>query len=195
MWKRAATVLAWVVLGVFATPASVLAGGGAHCPDPLPEAEPTRVLVLDNCFAPGNLSVSTGDSVVWENRSTGIHTLTFGSLNAGDLSEGFTARFNSPGAFDYQCLYHPGMAGTVTVSGPAMGEVAIEPLSEIRSTSGYADPVPVAQSAGVTTTVDQGRPIQLRIGLTGGLIIAGAMILVALISAAASTVAVRRTRQ
>lgn len=199
MGRRIGAAIAAAAIGTMVLAAPALAGGGAHCPDPLPEIEPSRVLVLDNCFAPGAIEIQTGDTVVWDSQGVGIHTLTFSSLNAGDLGPADTSsvKFNEAGTYNYQCIYHPGMVGAVTVVGSTVAGEPIEPLSEIRYLSGQgsmrfeeavADPAPASPQ--------QLQSVELRIGLAGGLIIAVALLFVAIASATASTlVAVRLARR
>jgi plastocyanin len=66
--------------------------------------------------------VDPGTTVCWINQGQVHHTVTSegGQFNSGDLAPGqtFTYTFNTPGTFNYRCLYHaPSMAGSVTVNG------------------------------------------------------------------------------
>ncbi len=76
-------------------------------------------------YDPESISVSVGDSILWENVDDTLHTATSGSpdtgadeifdsdiLSAGDTYE-FT--FTDAGTFDYYCILHPWMTGTVKV--------------------------------------------------------------------------------
>jgi plastocyanin len=64
--------------------------------------------------------------LVFENRSTAPHNLTFGPpidaatatiVNAGE-SQTITFAAPEPGAYDYVCTLHPGMDGTLTLEAP-----------------------------------------------------------------------------
>lgn len=79
-----------------------------------------RVLVTEFQFTPRNVQVHVGDTIVWQNNGTMIHTSTAngGLWNSGNLAPearfGFT--FSSAGTFPYHCAIHPvQMQGTVRV--------------------------------------------------------------------------------
>lgn len=86
----------------------------------------------NTCYVPTHLSVAKGTTVTWVNSDTAIHTVTAGlpSFDAGgtdypggdefdsDLMYGgdtFEHIFDEPGRYDYYCLLHPWMIGSVTV--------------------------------------------------------------------------------
>ncbi len=80
----------------------------------------------DACFIPATVSISTGSTVVWMNDDTAAHTVTSGgpaggpdgifdsSLVMGGAS--FEVTFDDAGSYDYFCMVHPWMTGTVNVS-------------------------------------------------------------------------------
>ncbi|MDC0036579.1 plastocyanin/azurin family copper-binding protein [Nitrosopumilus sp.] len=78
------------------------------------------------CYLPQDITISIGDTVLWDNVDTAAHTVTGGSpadgpsgvfdsslLMAG-LDYSFT--FNDAGNYDYFCMVHPWMVGSVTVN-------------------------------------------------------------------------------
>ena len=78
------------------------------------------------CYLPQDITISTGDTVQWDNVDTAAHTVTGGSpadgpsgvfdsslLMAG-LDYSFT--FDDAGNYDYFCMVHPWMVGSVTVN-------------------------------------------------------------------------------
>ena len=83
----------------------------------------------DGCFIPSTVTIDVGSTVTWENNDTAAHTATGGS--AADGSSGvfdsslimagssFSHMFNSAGTFDYYCMVHPWMEGTVIVEDEA----------------------------------------------------------------------------
>lgn len=93
------------------------------------------VAMQTNQFAPRELTVTTGETVVWTNRDSVGHSVTAddgafdsspacGSAAGGCLKKGatFSHSFGQPGRFSYHCRIHgagggQGMAGTVTVTG------------------------------------------------------------------------------
>ena len=80
----------------------------------------------NSCFAPADIKVNAGDTVEWMNVDTAAHTVTGGSpadgpsgifdssLVMGGASYAFT--FNDKGSYDYFCMVHPWMTGSVTVN-------------------------------------------------------------------------------
>lgn len=80
---------------------------------------------LDLCYIPSPITVNVGQTVLWENNDSAVHTVTSGSPNSGpdgviysDLmapGETFAFNFKEPGYFQYYCELHPWMEGEVTV--------------------------------------------------------------------------------
>jgi len=78
------------------------------------------------CYLPADITISTGDTVQWDNVDTAAHTVSGGSpadgpsgvfdssllMAGGDYS--FT--FDNAGNYDYFCMVHPWMVGSVTVN-------------------------------------------------------------------------------
>ena len=80
----------------------------------------------DECYIPAKVSINAGDTVSWSNDDTAAHTVTGGSAAAGPsglfdssllIAGGiFEHTFDSSGTFDYYCMVHPWMEGSVQVS-------------------------------------------------------------------------------
>ncbi|HEY5736603.1 MAG TPA: plastocyanin/azurin family copper-binding protein [Nitrosopumilus sp.] len=78
------------------------------------------------CYSPADITINAGDTVEWINVDTAAHTVTGGSpadgpsgvfdssLVMGNAVYAFT--FNDAGNYDYFCMVHPWMVGTVTVN-------------------------------------------------------------------------------
>ncbi|NNM36271.1 MAG: hypothetical protein HKO48_04070 [Nitrosopumilus sp.] len=78
------------------------------------------------CYEPADITINAGDTVNWINIDTAAHTVTGGSpadgpsgvfdssLVMADAEYAFT--FNDAGNYDYFCMVHPWMVGTVTVN-------------------------------------------------------------------------------
>ena len=102
------------------------AGPQTHTVD-IPEGTSTPGCEIDNaCYLPADITINAGDTVEWDNIDTAAHTVTSGSpangpsgvfdssLLMGSASYAFT--FEETGSYDYFCIVHPWMAGTVTVN-------------------------------------------------------------------------------
>ena len=80
----------------------------------------------NECYIPADITINAGDTVEWTNSDTAAHTVTGGtpadgpsgvfdsSLVMADASYSFT--FDDAGTYDYFCMVHPWMVGTVTVN-------------------------------------------------------------------------------
>src|SRR5437868_6229241 len=77
----------------------------------------SAVKVADFSFAPGETTVTAGQTVTWTNEGQVDHTVKgrgFFSAKALANGESFSHRFAKPGRFPYVCTLHPSqMRGTV----------------------------------------------------------------------------------
>ena len=79
----------------------------------------------DGCFIPSPVTVPVGGTVTWDNGDTAAHTSTAGSAAGGPsgvwdsslimAGSSFSHTFDSAGTFDYFCMVHPWMVGSVIV--------------------------------------------------------------------------------
>jgi len=80
----------------------------------------------NECFLPSDVSINSGDTVTWTNTDTAAHTVTAGSPADGpsgvfdsSLILGgaqYSHTFDDSGSFDYFCMVHPWMVGSVNVN-------------------------------------------------------------------------------
>ena len=87
-------------------------------------AETKNVSVKDFEFAPKELTVNVGDTVMWKNDGPARpHTVTAndGSFDSDKLDVGqeFSFTFTKAGTFSYACKFHDVMQGTITVQDAA----------------------------------------------------------------------------
>ncbi len=97
-------------------------------------AEPTKVVIPTGAaipedgqlyYDPENLNISVGTTVIWDNVDNTMHTATSGTPDSGAdgvfdsdiLSAGDTYEYTflDAGNYDYYCILHPWMVGTVNV--------------------------------------------------------------------------------
>ena len=86
----------------------------------------------DGCFIPSMVTIDVGGEVTWENDDTAAHTITSGTPAEGPdghfdsslvmAGSSFSHTFDEAGSFDYFCMVHPWMAGTVIVEAEAAEE-------------------------------------------------------------------------
>ena len=96
------------------------AAGARANPEPRAESREPVVITISNFqFAPSELSVDVGDTIVWVNRDGFTHTSTADSAawSSPELSVGERFRYvaKAPGRYRYHCAAHPVMTGVVTV--------------------------------------------------------------------------------
>ena len=87
----------------------------------------------NQCFIPNPVTIAMGGTVTWENTDNAAHTVTSGSATDGPdgvfdssliMAGGatFSHTFDDAGTYDYFCMVHPWMAGTVIVEDAAAAE-------------------------------------------------------------------------
>ncbi len=82
--------------------------------------------VTNECYIPMSLTINAGDAVEWVNADTAAHTVTSGTVTDGPSGEfdsslilvnaSYTFTFEESGMYDYFCLVHPWMVGTIQVN-------------------------------------------------------------------------------
>ena len=80
----------------------------------------------NSCFTPADITINAGDTVHWMNVDTAAHTVTAGTsadvqIEVFDssllMADGtWSHEFNDAGIYEYFCMVHPWMTGTVTVN-------------------------------------------------------------------------------
>jgi plastocyanin len=85
-----------------------------------PGAGGQTVQIKDYAYHPATLQVPAGTTVTWTNDDPVPHTATAkdGRFNTDNIAPGqsVSLAFTTPGTFDYNCLYHPNMMGTIIVT-------------------------------------------------------------------------------
>jgi len=94
------------------------------------------------CFIPSTVTIDIGGIVTWENNDTAAHTSTGGNVNDGPsgvfdsslimAGSSFSHTFDDAGSFDYFCMVHPWMVGSVIVEDPAAAEAAAAEAAAVR---------------------------------------------------------------
>ena len=134
--------------GIILFPAKV--SGDLIAKGPVREAAPlsghVRVVIENFSYHPRDLTIIVGTTVTWINRDQDGHTVTEGSPDspkqrAFDSSGGiqeiyiqerqtFSFTFTTPGVYNYYCIPHPHMRGTITVvAATALATTTITPLN------------------------------------------------------------------
>lgn len=79
----------------------------------------------NNCFIPTDTKIQPNGDVIWTNNDEVAHTVTSGNprdgpnglFDSGLIAPGetYSLQFDIPFEYDYFCIVHPWMAGTITV--------------------------------------------------------------------------------
>ena len=91
----------------------------------------------NSCFIPNPVTIAMGGTVTWENTDNAAHTITSGTAVQGPdgvfdsslmMANGpsFSFTFDTAGTYDYFCMVHPWMAGSVVVEDEAAADAAAE---------------------------------------------------------------------
>jgi len=80
----------------------------------------------NECFSPASVNINLDDVVIWTNQDSAAHTVTSGSPSEGPdgnfdsslimAGETFEFPFDTSGSYDYFCMVHPWMTGTISVT-------------------------------------------------------------------------------
>ena len=103
----------------------------------------------NSCFDPNPVTIAMGGTVTWENVDNAAHTVTSGSpadgpdgvfdsslIMAGGAS--FSHTFDAVGTYDYFCMVHPWMAGSVIVADAAAAEAEAAEAAEAEAAEAEA---------------------------------------------------------
>jgi len=79
----------------------------------------------NECYLPYQVEINSGETVIWNNIDSAVHTVTSGSPSNHDghfdsgmimVNQSWEYAFPDPGEHDYHCMLHPWMMGKVMVS-------------------------------------------------------------------------------
>ena len=111
----------------------------------------------EGCFIPSPVTIDIGETVTWENNDTAAHTATGGSAADGPsgvfdsslimAGSSFSHTFDSVGTYDYFCMVHPWMSGTVIVEDAAAAEAAAAEAAAAEAASAEAAAAEAAAAA------------------------------------------------
>ena len=91
------------------------------CEDDNDEIRPeNEVWMSANSFLPANLEVDPRTTVRWVNNSSVTHDVVSNTGLFNELlspGQSYSYTFNNSGVFNYVCTIHPGMSGSITVTG------------------------------------------------------------------------------
>lgn len=127
----AASLLA--ILSVIAIGASANNNVFAQSDEVQASIVPGASTLTDTAVSPNPIQAKVGQTVVWTNDDSAMHTVTSGKIGAADAGKVFDSglqgptaltgkgktfehTFDTAGEFDYHCTLHPAMTGKVIVT-------------------------------------------------------------------------------
>lgn len=133
----------------------------------------------DKAFSPNPVKVDVGDSIIWTNKDTSIHTATSGTastptgkFDTGILSPNVASKplpISEEGEYPYYCMLHPAMVGTVIAGAGANGGGNAGTF-EVKTTLDGKDYTVTGKSTTVKATelkINPGQSVQVMLQGTG----------------------------
>jgi plastocyanin len=140
------TTLAAGLVAIFAA-AMALPAQNAFAATVNAEMVPGAQTKSDDAYSPNPIEISVGDTVIWTNKDSAIHTVSAGTPSAPDMdgfgwkedgtpiliapNKTFEFTFDEAGEFPYYCTLHPAMVGLVKVAGGAPSMMESEAEAEL----------------------------------------------------------------
>ncbi len=84
-----------------------------------PATPSTKLVLIQNFgFKPAVLTIKKGDTVKWENKDSTAHTVTSDTFKSDQINQNtfFSYTFTKAGNYNYHCIIHPSMTGSVIVN-------------------------------------------------------------------------------
>jgi hypothetical protein len=117
-------------------------------------------------YNPANITVQSGTTVRWNNVDLDEHTTTSpGNWDSGEIPQGgsFQTTLIVNGTYNYFCLFHVDMAGSVTViGGPTATPQVSNTIRSLPAGFGGAIPVGRLQAGHIAAWGDSERPLGAR---------------------------------
>jgi plastocyanin len=88
-----------------------------------PSVSDNTITIVKNTFRPADMTINPGSTVRWVNADDHPHRIEFEDKSFTTstfllgASQSASQRFDRTGSYNYSCMIHPGMRGTITVEG------------------------------------------------------------------------------
>jgi predicted secreted protein with PEFG-CTERM motif len=139
----------------------------------------------DGCFIPSPVTIPMGGTVTWENNDTAAHTATGGSATEGPsgvfdsslimAGSSFSHTFDAAGTFDYFCMVHPWMAGTVIVE-DAAAAAADAAAAEAAAAEAAAAEAAAAEAAAEEAAAAEAADVELMVVISDSAVMGGTQV-------------------
>ncbi|MGH9909918.1 MAG: DUF5050 domain-containing protein, partial [Nitrososphaerales archaeon] len=137
----------------------------------------------NSCYVPFQASIDVGVEVTWQNADTAAHTVTSGNPTDGsdgvfsssflEQDQTFSYTFNTSGVFNYFCLIHPWMTGSIVVgSGNPVLTVTKKIINDNGGTATLSSFTPLKANSivvanGTATSLNEGTYVVTEINAAG----------------------------
>ena len=97
----------------------------------VPAGKTATVTIGDRVFRPATTTITAGGRVTFRNADSDEHSATGGIIDSGPLSPGarYEKTFPNAGTYDFLCIFHPEMQGTIQVLGEKVAEPTPPPAA------------------------------------------------------------------
>ena len=82
-----------------------------------PSPGTNEVWMQNISFVPSTKTIMTGTTITWINKDASIHDVSSRAFTSPDMAQNatYSYTFNVAGTYNYKCIYHTGMNGTIIV--------------------------------------------------------------------------------
>lgn len=134
-----------------------------------------------DAFSPNPVNANVGDTVIWTNDDSTIHTVTSGANatpdNKFDSSGGgktfmapkstFSHTFTEAGDYPYYCFVHPNMVGTVKVVAGSTGPMESKATAKTADGQSFDVTSKSATSKATAATISEGKSVSVTFDKAG----------------------------
>ena len=138
-----------------------------------------NIVVQNSSFSPSSTVVTVGASITWTNRDQDAYFITEDNQSwAFNLPAGgsFKVAFKDAGIFNYHCMVHPTMQGTVIVSAGDSCRVPGQTQPDIDEVTAKVRPSVVTVNTQAAASDIFGRPVSRELAGTGWILNEGGLI-------------------
>ena len=117
------TIISKITIAALLSGLSLFAVAGEMKDASTGNAKENKIEIKDFAFNPQNITVKSGEKIIWINRDEEPHTVVsvgkkFQRSPGLDTDQEFSIIAAAPGTYEYFCSVHPKMTGTIVVVKP-----------------------------------------------------------------------------
>ncbi len=76
-----------------------------------------EVWMQNTAFVPASKTITVGTTITWTNKDASTHDVSSSAFTSPDMGQNatFSYTFTTVGTYNYKCVFHAGMNGTIIV--------------------------------------------------------------------------------